>query len=144
MLNVRLRLKLRSERHNFHDLFIMTDYAQLITHTPEQEQRWREIAVSNPNRVARVLVLETGQRTREGDTQADIYPALQIVKEISLKAARGGDRAPWENLVKGGIAEALCHSVCSMTIKLEAPRPDTPEELLIKVMNEVSLVSCCV
>ncbi|KAF9533053.1 hypothetical protein CPB83DRAFT_845740 [Crepidotus variabilis] len=112
------------------------DYAQIITHTPQQAQEWKQLALSNPNRVARTLVLRPGRTTREGDNQGDIYPALEAVKAISLQGRRGAENQAWANLVLGGIADALCKNVIEMVVHLES-LPNMPQDLLQNVKNNM-------
>ncbi|KIM48738.1 hypothetical protein M413DRAFT_437915 [Hebeloma cylindrosporum] len=116
----------------------MAAYAQIITHTPEQTLQWRQIAISNPGRVARTIVLQPGQTTREGDNQGDIYPALEVVKEIALnlKNQPGERNKIWVNLVNAGIAEALCKNVCEMVVFFQT-LPNMPQDLLKKVTEEM-------
>jgi len=109
--------------------------AQIMTHTPEQAAYWRDFAISNPGRVARTLVLRPGQTTREGDNQGDIYPALEAVKEISVRE-RSGETAAWVNLVDAGMADALCKNVCEMVVAFQTI-PGMPQELLQDVKNKV-------
>lgn len=117
----------------------MPAYAQIITHTPEQTLQWREIATSNPGRLVRTIVLRTGHTTREGDHQGDIYPAVQVLKEISmnLKNQDGVENKTWVDLVNAGLAEALCKSVCEMVVFFQT-LPNMPKDLLKKVTEEVS------
>ncbi|KDR75040.1 hypothetical protein GALMADRAFT_522291 [Galerina marginata CBS 339.88] len=114
----------------------MPDYAQIITHTPEQTLEWKEIARSNPGRVARTLVLPPEGTTREGDDRRDIYPALEAVREISMEGRNGGENKAWEALVAGGIANALCKNVCEMVVFFHV-LPTMPSHLMEKVRNEI-------
>ncbi|KAF8075759.1 hypothetical protein FPV67DRAFT_1469122 [Lyophyllum atratum] len=114
----------------------MTDYAQIITHSPEQVIEWRKIASSNPDRVIRTLGLQAGRSTREGDTQADIYPAMAVLKELSRESKDGVENRVWVGLVDAGIAEALCKSVLEMVIAIKF-LPNMPRELLDKVKKEM-------
>jgi len=114
----------------------MPAYAKIITHTPEQTLQWREIATSNPGRLVRTIVLQPGHTTREGDHQGDIYPALEVLKEISMKDQRGVENDAWGGLVNAGIAEALCRNVCDMVVFFQT-LPDMPEDLLKRVTEEV-------
>ncbi|KDQ07619.1 hypothetical protein BOTBODRAFT_598562 [Botryobasidium botryosum FD-172 SS1] len=113
----------------------MPEYAQIITHTPEQALEWHKIARSNPGRVCRTLSLRQGQRTREGDRQGDIYPAMEAVKVIS--AIRKADNPAWVNLVDGGIAEALCKSVLEIVTSFQT-LPGMPQELKDQVAREIA------
>ena len=117
----------------------MPAYAQIITHTPEQTLQWREIATSNPDRLIRTIVLQPGHTTREGDHQGDIYPAMQVLKEIAmkLKGQSAEKNKPWVDLVNAGLAEALCKAVCGMVVFLQS-LPNMPKDLLKKVTEEVS------
>ncbi|KDR75038.1 hypothetical protein GALMADRAFT_211363 [Galerina marginata CBS 339.88] len=119
----------------------MADYAQIITHTPQQAIQWKELARSNPGRVARVLVLQPGVTTREGDNQGDIYPALAAVMEISKKRLQGVENKAWENLVSGGLADALCQNVCEMVVFIRT-LPNMPPHLLEKLKNEARSPYC--
>jgi hypothetical protein len=122
----------------------MPAYAQIITHTPEQTLQWREIATSNPGRLVRTIVLKPGHTTREGDHQGDIYPAMQVLKEIAkdLKDKAAEENKAWVDLVNAGLAEALCKSVCEMVFFLQA-LPNMPKDLLKKVTEEVSRIIGC-
>ena len=117
----------------------MSAYAQIITHTPEQTVQWREIATSNPGRLVRTIVLRPGQTTRERDHQGDIYPAMEVLKEIAmrLKGHVAEEIKAWVDLVNAGLAEALCKSVCEMVVFLQT-LPNMPKDLLKKVTEEVS------
>lgn len=117
----------------------MPAYAQIITHTPEQISQWRAIATSNPGRLVRTIVLQPGHTTREGDNQGDIYPAMQVLKEIAinLKGQGAPESKIWVDLVNAGLAEALCKSVCDMVVFYQA-LPNMPQDLLQKVKEEVS------
>ncbi|KDQ07620.1 hypothetical protein BOTBODRAFT_70311 [Botryobasidium botryosum FD-172 SS1] len=112
----------------------MPDYAQIITHTSEQTLQWHGLCRSNPGRVSRTLVLRAGQRTREGDNQGDIYPAIEAVKAISM--IRGANNPAWVNLVEGGIADALCKNVPEMVTFLQTLL-GMPQELRDRVTNEL-------
>ncbi|KAF9457404.1 hypothetical protein BDZ94DRAFT_1273319 [Collybia nuda] len=101
---------------------------QIITHTPEQATQWRQLAASNPSRVARTLALAPGQKTREGDNQGDVFPALAAVVEAA-RPVEGGRNEPWDRLVEAGVAEVLCYNVMNMTTTANFP-PDTPAEIL--------------
>ena len=114
----------------------MPAYAQITTHTPEQTEQWRELAISNPSRLVRTIVLQPGHITRDGDNQGDIYPILQVLKEISTRDQHGVENNTWVGLVNAGLAEALCKNVCEMVIFLQA-LPNMPEDLLKKVKEEV-------
>ncbi|KAG6909220.1 hypothetical protein DXG01_001527 [Tephrocybe rancida] len=111
-------------------------YAQIITHTPEQAAQWKLIAASNPARLVRVLTLAPGRKTRDGDTQADIYPAIEVVRDFSKEGQNGTESAAWIGLVNEGLADALCQNVCEMVTFLHA-LPDMPKELLEQVLKEI-------
>lgn len=117
----------------------MPDYAQIITHTPEQTLQWREIATLNPGRLVRTIVLRPGHTTREGDHQGDIYPAMHVLKEISnnLKGQGDVENKAWVDLVNAGVAEALCKNVSEMVVFFQT-LPNMPKDLLKKVTEEVS------
>ena len=95
--------------------------------------QWREIATSNPGRLVRTIVLKPGHTTREGDHQGDIYPAMQVLKEIAmkLKGQCAEDNKAWVNLVNAGLADALCKTVCEMVVFLQS-LPNMPKNLLKK------------
>lgn len=110
--------------------------AQIITHTPEQTMKWREIVQKEPSRVVRTLRLMPGRSTKEGDTQADIYPALEVVKEVSMEGRNGTESETWISLVDAGLADALCKNVQEMVTFLNA-LPGMPRELLEKTKREI-------
>ncbi|KAG5641720.1 hypothetical protein DXG03_004390 [Asterophora parasitica] len=110
-------------------------YAQLITHTPEQVEAWRKIAATDPSRLIRTLRLAPGGRTREGDRQRDIYPAFEVVKEISLEGRNGEESKAWASLVSAGIAEVLCKNVSELVTSIHAP--NMPADLLERTKKEI-------
>ncbi|KAF5371518.1 hypothetical protein D9615_009617 [Tricholomella constricta] len=114
----------------------MAAYAQLITHTPEQIEKWKEVAPTNPSRVIRALRLAPGRSTKEGDHQGDIYPALEVVKEISIEGRSGTESKAWVNLVDARLAEALCKNVTESVMFLDV-LPNMPVELLEKAKKEI-------
>lgn len=109
---------------------------RVITHTPEQAAQWRQLAVSDPSRVARTLALAPGQRTREGDNQNDVFPALAAVVEAA-RPVQGGKNVPWERLVDAGVAEVLCNNVMNMTTTANFP-PGTSQEIIEEAKRAVS------
>lgn len=114
--------------------------AQLITHTPEQEEKWRILAVSNPSRIVKALGLGPGQTTREGDAQADIFPAIKIVKQIARGGGNGKPSPAWEALIEAGIATVLCKNVQEMVTFLNY-LPNMPQDVLENVQKEVGAFS---
>jgi hypothetical protein len=109
---------------------------QIITHTPEQAAQWKQLAASNPSRVARTLALSPGQTTREGDTQGDVYPALEAVVEVA-RPVQGSRNELWEKMVDAGIAEVLCNNVIDMASFVKF-LPNMPQDLLEQAKREVS------
>ncbi|KAG5651860.1 hypothetical protein H0H81_007140 [Sphagnurus paluster] len=97
--------------------------------------KWREIVQKEPSRVVRTLRLMPGRSTKEGDTQADIYPALEVVKEVSMEGRNGTESETWISLVDAGLADALCKNVQEMVTFLNA-LPGMPRELLEKTKRE--------
>ncbi|RDB20306.1 hypothetical protein Hypma_012650 [Hypsizygus marmoreus] len=92
---------------------------------------------SNPSRLVRVLGLGPGKGTREGDNQGDIYPALQVLKEISKPLDANGTKNPaWDALVEAGVATVLCKNVLEMVNFLDR-LPNMPQEVLEKARKEI-------
>ncbi|KAG6907191.1 hypothetical protein DXG01_010034 [Tephrocybe rancida] len=114
----------------------MPPRARILTHTPEQVVQWRKIAASNPGRLVRTLLLTPGETTWQGDTQGDIYPALQAVCDIIMEGHQSMESTSWVGLVNAGIADALCKNVCEMVMFVRV-LPNMLKDLLEALKKEI-------
>lgn len=102
---------------------------------PEKVLQWQKIAKDDPARVVRVLsfpgLYNPAAKTRDGDPQAAMFPALSAVHAESTppKRSRGSSRPKitkvWEGLIHAGIIDALCKNVRERTLLTTLPPVDT-------------------
>jgi hypothetical protein len=97
--------------------------------------------VSNPSRAVRAIgIAGATSRTREGDTPADIYPALAAIAEAARRETEptGYDGTQWETLVTAGVVDQLCKVITTLSVlNLRAGREDTPQHMLDAIVNDV-------
>jgi hypothetical protein len=111
---------------------VLTDHLQL--------QKWEQIVVSNPARVVRAIAVSVNRRTREGDTTADIYPALAAIAEAARRETNpnGYDGTEWDSLVEAGVVDQLCKVIDTLTpFNLHAGRDNTPQHVMEAMAKEV-------
>ena len=109
-----------------------------VTHTPAQAKKWEDLCASDPERVTRVIRLQYGDPpTSDGDTVADIFPAMEALSNISRGKVFGGPPDPlWAPLVDSGVVDALCKCVLQLVTQL-SPLPTMPQALITKALNDV-------
>lgn len=108
-----------------------------ITHTPQQEARWKSFCRTNPARVVRCLHIgPLHPRSSDGDTQQEVYPALAAVTSYAGGSSEAAKEV-WEGLVEAGVVDILCKNVLDMVTFVHT-LPGMPEDLKQQAMKSVS------
>ncbi len=109
-------------------------YFQVFLADPEAYSAWQNIVPAEPERAVRCISQQLTSRgkTKDGDTVADISPALIVIGDAAEL-----DVSTWIKLVDAGVGDALCINVRDMVSNMSV-LPNMPAHLVKQAKARVS------